>query len=235
MEYVEGTNLGKLVRLGGPLPVAVACDFTRQVALGLQHAHERCLVHRDIKPDNLLLVVPPSPADETPGAKTAAPGPVVGGQIKILDWGLAGLRLPVETQAAVDTLVPEGTVGTADYLSPEQALDIKHADIRSDLYSLGCTLYFLLTGRPPFPEGTLMQKLLPPAKRADARAALTVRSPVPPGAGTGADDGQAAGEALPDARGPGGGPGPFCSPGQRRTSPTLMMKKPALGEPESPP
>jgi tRNA A-37 threonylcarbamoyl transferase component Bud32 len=140
MEYVEGTDLAKLVKQNGPLPVARACDHVRQAALGLQHAHERGLVHRDIKPSNLLL---------------AASGNLV----KVLDFGLARLEPATDVETS-STLTGEGTVmGTADYLAPEQSLDARSADVRADLYSLGCTLYFLLTGTPPFPGGTLGQKI----------------------------------------------------------------------------
>jgi serine/threonine-protein kinase len=140
-EYVEGTDLARLVKEHGPLPAGLACDCVRQAALGLQHAHEQGLVHRDIKPANLLL------------SRSAAPGstPVV----KILDMGLA--RLHAEEG---DGLTHTGAVmGTPDYIAPEQASDAHLVDIRADLYSLGCTLYFLLTGEAPFPGGTPMEKL----------------------------------------------------------------------------
>jgi serine/threonine-protein kinase len=146
MEFVNGTDLGKYVRLTGPLPVAEACDYIRQTALGLQHAHEHNLVHRDIKPVNLFLTHPDSQKK-----------PVV----KILDWGLASLRCPtsVSGQQLLEHM-SKGVVGTADYLSPEQGRHAQTVDIRGDIYSLGCTLFYLLTGEPPFPEGTLMQKIL---------------------------------------------------------------------------
>src|SRR5262249_54333549 len=139
MEYVEGTDLAKLVKQNGPLPVAVACDYVRQAALGLQHAHEQGLVHRDIKPSNLLLA-----------------GKAGGGVVKVLDMGLARLEAaPGEGSDGADPLTQEGAVmGTPDYVAPEQATDSRRADIRADLYSLGCTLYFLLTGKVPFPGGT---------------------------------------------------------------------------------
>jgi serine/threonine-protein kinase len=128
MEYVDGSDLGKLVRKQGPLPVLKACEYIRQAALGLQHAFERGLVHRDIKPANLLLT-----AD--------------GSQVKIADLGLVRLGRGAEETP----LTRSGTViGTPEYLAPEQARDSRHVDIRADLYSLGCTLYFLLCGRPPF-------------------------------------------------------------------------------------
>jgi serine/threonine-protein kinase len=154
MEYVEGTDLGKVVRLAGMLPPAEACDYARQAALGLQHAHERSLIHRDIKPVNLILTTPPA---DSIAAGTPPPPPL----IKILDWGLACLRPPSDRRAGPPGGTPtRAIIGTADYLSPEQARNADLADIRSDIYSLGCTLYFLLTGQPPFPGGTLMQKLI---------------------------------------------------------------------------
>src|SRR5262249_50990849 len=141
----------KVVMQGGPMPVQQACEYIRQAALGLQHAHERGLVHRDIKPHNLIM----SLRD---------------GLIKVADLGLA--RLPRSSNAEVTaalsgvkgsgTLTPENAVlmGTADYLAPEQALNFHQADIRADIYSLGCTFYYLLTGQPPFSGMTLAEKLV---------------------------------------------------------------------------
>jgi len=155
MEYVEGTDLARLVKQEGPLPVERACACVLQAASGLQHAHERGLVHRDVKPHNLLL------------ARTQEPQST--GVVKILDLGLARLRQPMDQettarleQSLAGSLTPVGAVmmGTADYMAPEQALDFHTADIRADVYSLGATFYFLLTGQPPFPGGTLTQKLL---------------------------------------------------------------------------
>jgi serine/threonine-protein kinase len=140
MEFVEGTDLAKLVKQQGPLPVDRACDYVRQAALGLQHAHERGLVHRDIKPANLLLAR--------------------NGVVKLLDLGLAR-RESVDDNSQSTALTQEGSVlGTPDYIAPEQALRASSVDIRADLYSLGCSLFFLLTGQPPFPGGTLTEKLL---------------------------------------------------------------------------
>ncbi len=147
MEYILGADLRQLVRIGGPLPIAVAADFTRQVAIGLQHAHERSLVHRDIKPANLYLT---HPKDET-GA------PATDNLIKILDWGLSSVRPPGQHQENEGPA--KHILGTVDFMSPEQALNPRAANIRSDIYSLGCTLYFLLTGQVPFPEGTIAVKL----------------------------------------------------------------------------
>jgi serine/threonine-protein kinase len=142
MEYVEGVDLARLVKENGPLPVPQACDYVRQAALGLQHAHEKGLVHRDIKPSNLL--VSRAPADT--GASAASEAAPRGDVVKLLDLGLARLQGDGDTG-----MTRTGTVvGTPDYLAPEQALNAKAADIRADLYSLGCTLYCLLTGKPPF-------------------------------------------------------------------------------------
>ncbi len=140
MEYVPGVDLAKLVKRDGPLPVEKACDYARQTALGLQHAHQCGLVHRDIKPHNLLL---------TPQ-----------GMVKILDMGLARLHYANENQAS-GALTHEGTVmGSFDFIAPEQAMDSHTVDIRADLYSLGCTLYYLVAGRAPFSGGAAMEKLI---------------------------------------------------------------------------
>jgi serine/threonine protein kinase len=142
LEYVEGTDLGRLVKETGPLPVAQACDYARQAALGLQHAHERGLVHRDVKPANLLLARPQ-------------------GQVKLLDLGLARLNTTEAAEANDPALTHAGTVvGTPDYMAPEQAKNSRRVDGRADLYSLGCTLYFLLTGQTPFQGATAVEKLV---------------------------------------------------------------------------
>jgi serine/threonine protein kinase/WD40 repeat protein len=136
MEYVEGASLGRLVKERGPLPIAEACNYVRQAALGLQHAHERGMVHRDVKPDNLI---------RTPE-----------GQVKVLDFGLAALR----GESGGDLTEENTVMGTPDYMAPEQAEDARSADIRADVYSLGCTLYYLLTGSVPYPAPTAMLKIL---------------------------------------------------------------------------
>ncbi len=142
MEFVEGIDLSRLVKQSGPLPVPQACEYVRQAALGLQHIHEHNMVHRDIKPANLMRASP-------------------GDAIKILDMGLARLREDEAEETKGRRLTTVGVVmGTIDYIAPEQALDSRRADIRSDLYSLGCTLYFLLTGRVPFPGEEPMAKLI---------------------------------------------------------------------------
>ncbi len=159
MEYVEGMDLHQYVQRYGPLPVELACDYVRQAAQGLQHAHQSGLVHRDVKPANLFLLNPPLP-DAPVEAKQRPAEPVV----KVLDWGLARLK-PADGAAAdgsvFDLDAEKGLlIGTADYIAPEQAQDPTLVDIRADIYSLGCVFYYLLTGRPPFAGPSLMQKLL---------------------------------------------------------------------------
>jgi serine/threonine-protein kinase len=142
MEYVDGIDLAKLVQRNGPLPIAQACEFIRQAALGLEHAHECGLVHRDIKPSNLFV----NPKK---------------GLVKVLDMGLARMLKAAHEGDEAGGLTHTGVVmGTPDYISPEQAINSSQVDIRSDIYSLGCTLYFLLTGQVPYPGGSLTEKLL---------------------------------------------------------------------------
>jgi serine/threonine-protein kinase len=170
MEFIEGADLYQVVKRSGPLPVAQACDVLRQAALGLQHAHEHGLVHRDIKPANLFVTrglpndgAASNAALPQPGRDGLPRTPVTEekypwGVVKILDFGLARLQAPSADQAI---LTQFGSVmGTPDFLAPEQATCSPNIDIRADLYSLGCTFYFLLSGRVPFPGGTLPEKLL---------------------------------------------------------------------------
>jgi len=148
MEYVEGTDLANLVREQGQLPVAMASSFIRQAATGLQHAHDMNLVHRDIKPSNLLVSAPNKSGKYDSG-----------GVVKILDMGLA--RITLQDDDAASALTQDGTViGTPDFMSPEQAKNSSTVDGRSDLYSLGCSFYYLLTGQTPFPHGTTLEKLM---------------------------------------------------------------------------
>jgi serine/threonine protein kinase len=137
MEYVDGRNLQQVVDQDGPLDYVLAADFARQAALGLAHAHAAGLIHRDVKPANLLL----------------APGNVV----KLLDLGLARFA---DDQDSLTLAFDENVLGTADYLAPEQAVDSHNVDARADIYGLGCSLYFFLTGHPPFVGGTLPQRLI---------------------------------------------------------------------------
>jgi len=141
MDYCEGTNLSQVVKAQGPLPIYLACDYIRQAALGLQHASDKGVVHRDIKPSNLMLT-------------TAGPeGP---GVVKILDFGLARLQ----TNPSSGRLTQIGNIiGTIDYIAPEQVENAQKADVRSDIYSLGGTLFFLLVGRPPFTGSTMVEKV----------------------------------------------------------------------------
>ncbi len=152
MELVEGMDLEKFVQLVGPLPVAHACDYMRQAAQGLQAAHQAGLVHRDIKPANLFLANPPLPPAAA-GPRRTPPEPAV----KVIDWGLA--RSPRDAREAHGGANGQ-LLGTADYMAPEQIKDSSLVDIRADIYSLGCTLYFLLAGHPPFPGTSVMQKIL---------------------------------------------------------------------------
>ena len=140
MEYVDGTSLQDLVPSKGLSSFLDAAEYARQAALGLQHAHENGMIHRDIKPGNLLV-------DRN-------------GVVRILDLGLARFFLVDEGEEALTLRHDERVLGTADYLAPEQALDSHRVDARADLYSLGCTLYFMVTGQPPFTEGSLAQRLL---------------------------------------------------------------------------
>jgi serine/threonine protein kinase len=137
LEFIEGRNVRDIVREDGPLDVARAVDVAVQVADALEHASLRDVVHRDVKPSNIVI---------TPA-----------GRARIVDMGLARLH---DMAGERDLTMSGMTLGTFDYISPEQARDPRIADVRSDLYSLGCTIFFMLTGRPPFSEGTMVQKLL---------------------------------------------------------------------------
>ncbi|MDA7861877.1 serine/threonine protein kinase [bacterium] len=137
MEYVDGTDLYELGKKNGPFDFNSAAKFTAQAAEGLIHAHQQDLVHRDIKPANLF--------------KTDQ------GLIKILDLGLALVNQ--NDSQSLTVLHNEKVMGTADYLSPEQAVNSHDVDSRADIYSLGCTLYYFLTGHPPFPKGSLAQRI----------------------------------------------------------------------------
>jgi len=148
MEYVEGESLDQGIERSGPLPVGSVCRWMRQAALGLQHAHEQGMTHRDIKPHNLMITRD--------------------GQLKILDFGLTRLNAEASGQLLVNApqnpqeghLTHDGLIlGTPDYIAPEQIADSRAVDIRADIYSLGCTLYHALSGQPPYARDTVLEKL----------------------------------------------------------------------------
>ena len=137
-EYVEGTNVRVMIEEHDVFPLPQALNYLLQIAHALAHAAAHGVIHRDVKPSNILITRE--------------------GRAKLIDMGLARL---LDTSEARGDLTASGvTLGTFDYISPEQARDPRNADIRSDIYSLGCTFFFMLAGRPPFPEGTVLQKLL---------------------------------------------------------------------------
>jgi eukaryotic-like serine/threonine-protein kinase len=155
MEYLRGQDLFDIVKREGPLSCRAAADCVRQAALGLQYAHEAGLVHRDVKPGNLF--------------HTAA------GDIKLLDLGLAQ---NFESDENLTREYNERVLGTADYLAPEQAVDSHCIDARADIYALGCTMWYLLTGAAPFPDGSLAQRII--AHQMHSPAPLhSLRSDVP--------------------------------------------------------
>jgi serine/threonine protein kinase len=140
MEYVEGTDLSALVKKHGPLPPAKALNYILQAARGLEFAHKKGVVHRDIKPGNLLV----------DGE----------GTVKILDMGLARIEAGGDAATQAELTGTGAVMGTVDYMAPEQAVSTKGVDARADIYSLGCTLYYLLSGQATYGGDTLMAKLL---------------------------------------------------------------------------
>jgi tRNA A-37 threonylcarbamoyl transferase component Bud32 len=161
MEFFDGLTLAELVQQRGPLPVDMACECIRQAALGLQQAHEQEMVHRDIKPGNLMV---------SRDARVS---------VKILDFGLARFASEAEDdgrETSANTML-----GTPDFMAPEQARDARSADIRSDIYSLGCTLHFLLTGEVPHPGlATAIERAIAHLER-EPLPASAFRSDIPDG------------------------------------------------------
>jgi serine/threonine protein kinase len=161
MEFIEGRDLRSIVTSGGPLPIDQAVDCTIQAARGLEAAHEKGIVHRDIKPANVML--------DTSGV------------VRVLDLGLARLieASGILGGSATSALTQSGLyMGTVDYSAPEQADDAKTVDHRADVYSLGCTLYFLAAGRPPFEGDSLIKKLMAHQNR-PAPSLHSARSDIP--------------------------------------------------------
>lgn len=140
MEYVEGHDLSKVLSQLGIIPAPLALDYISQVASGLEYAHRKGVIHRDIKPSNLLLDYE--------------------GQVKILDMGLARIADTVDQQLSTQLTTTGQMMGTVEYMSPEQAEDTRSADVRSDIYSLGCTMYRLMTGQSPFSRETIVKTIL---------------------------------------------------------------------------
>ncbi|MEM1068081.1 MAG: serine/threonine-protein kinase [Planctomycetota bacterium] len=137
MQYVDGIDMQQLVKRDGPVDPSTAAELIGQAARGLEHAHSNGVIHRDVKPANLLI-----------DSK---------GVVRLLDMGLA--LVAAEDEESLTVANNENVLGTADYLAPEQALNSHSVDHRADIYGLGCTLYFLLTGKPPFSDGTLAQRI----------------------------------------------------------------------------
>lgn len=158
MEYVDGSSLQDMIRKGGPMDPTRSAHYIYWAAVGLQHAHDNGLIHRDIKPGNVLV-------DRQ-------------GVVKILDLGLA--RFFNDDQDLLTKKYDENVLGTADYLAPEQAIDSHSVDGRADIYSLGATWYYMLSGHPPFAEGTVAQKLLWHQTRSP-KPISEYRSDLPPG------------------------------------------------------
>jgi serine/threonine protein kinase len=161
MSFEHGVDLDAAVRRLGPPPVVLACDFIRQAALGLQYIHEAGFVSRDVKPSNLLI----TPPRLRPGRLRAPLGwlndwrQTVGGVVKVIDLSI-GRRRPRVGAGPTSTETEAGVfIGTADYAAPELVDDARRCNVRSDLYSLGCTFYFLLSGQVPYPGGDRHEKL----------------------------------------------------------------------------
>jgi len=188
MEYVEGHDAAALLHQWGPAPVTVACEIIRQAALGLQHAHEQGMLHRDVKPGNLVIAARRTPArDGAAGTPPKAPPPgwPADPLVKVLDFGLARFQagnadMPVHVPGSTPLTREGHVVGTPEFMAPEQACNSGSIDIRADIYGLGCTFYALLTGQPPFTGPSLLEVMVQHLQSPPPPVALT-RPDVPPG------------------------------------------------------
>jgi serine/threonine protein kinase len=171
MEYVEGPNLDQKVRQQGPMPIGLACGMMHQVGRALQYAHEKGMVHRDIKPANLLI-----PRSQAVPVEAGAGSAVL---VKVVDFGLARLHGKGSSSQTLQLNNDKGFVGTPAYISPEQARNVHDVDIRSDLYSLGCTFYFALTGKSPFSGKTPVEIVIQHLEK-EAVPLTSLRPEIPP-------------------------------------------------------
>jgi len=151
-EFVEGKNIREMIRERRRIEPAEALNYILQIATALKHTSNCKVIHRDIKPSNIIITR--------------------GGRAKLVDLGLARKE---QTESQGELTMAGTTLGTFDYISPEQARDPRNVDVRSDIYSLGCTFYHMLTGEPPYPEGTMLQKLLDHQGKTQPDAALKNR------------------------------------------------------------
>ncbi len=207
MEFVPGTDLGQFARAHGPLPVSLACELVRQAAEGLHHAFTHGLVHRDVKPANLLLQVssPQVASRKVEDIETPDPGLA---DLRLADLGLGDFTVKVADfglarafAADASEMTAPGTVlGTTDYMAPEQAHDARAADTRADVYALGCTLYYLLAGGVPFPGGSAIEKMLRHATAPIPAVTSARRRPARGRSGGAEVHGEKPGRPLPDAR-----------------------------------
>jgi serine/threonine protein kinase len=154
MEYLDGETLDEVLQRRKKLPANEAVRVVHQVLQGLQHIHDKGMIHRDLKPANLMLV---------PARAANEPDTTLNATLKILDIGLGRELFEESAQTAAQNLQLTGEgvlLGTPDYLAPEQARDPRTIDIRADIYSLGCVLYHLLTGQPPFPDTNVLNQMV---------------------------------------------------------------------------